>query len=48
MFHDPDDMPEWLTRKKFIDGRLEGLGWKIVRYMPSFTPGTADKLAVAE
>jgi type I restriction enzyme R subunit len=48
MFHDPDDMPEWLTRKKFIDGRLKGLGWKIVRYTPSFTPGAADKLAVAE
>jgi type I restriction enzyme, R subunit len=39
---------EWLTRKNRIDGRLNALGWKIIRYFDGIDLASLDNIAVAE
>jgi type I restriction enzyme, R subunit len=39
---------EWLTRKSRIDGRLEALDWKVLRYFDGIDLASLDKVAVEE
>jgi type I restriction enzyme R subunit len=39
---------EWQTRKKRIDPKLKGLGWKVVPYTPGLSLTSFDQHAVTE
>ncbi len=39
---------EWATRKKLIDKRLRGAGWRITPFDPTKTPESWDRCAVEE
>ncbi len=39
---------EWLTRKQFIDGKLEAAGWKIVPLRAGASVAEYDRCAVEE